>query len=300
MNRIPKLSLLKAFEAAARLRSFTLAAQELNLTQSAISHQIKELETHFDRQLFVRKNRTVEPTLEGLRFQKSLQRVFSALDAACEELSLTPSAQVLNLYCAPSFAAKWLGPRLPNFIDANPDINIRLSTGAEPIDLNRVREIDLVIGYVNVLDKPGVETLSLGAERTVPLCSPSLLIDQEPVSETLARLHLIESQLSPIGWQRWFTEQNLQLPKRARTSFDRAALAIAAASDGMGIVLESMRLAEREVSRGELVELGGGELTPQFIETHFLQMRSVDVSQTKVCAFRDWLFDECGVRNKEH
>jgi DNA-binding transcriptional LysR family regulator len=294
MKRLPKLSLLRAFEAAARLRSFTLAAQELSLTQSAISHQIKELEEHFERPLFVRKNRTVEPTLEGLRFQKSLQRVFGALEAACDELSLTPSAQVLNLYCAPSFAAKWLGPRLPEFFEAYPDINIRLSTGAEPIDLNRVREIDLMIGYVNLLQVPGVETISLGAERTVPYCSPELLHSGESAIDALSRLHLIESQLSPLGWSRWFDEQGLQIPKRPRTSFDRAALAIAAAVDGMGVVLESERLAQRELARGELVELGAEELKPHYIETHFLQIRSLDSRQSKVVAFKDWLLEQCG------
>lgn len=293
MKKIPKFPLLRAFEAAARLRSFTLAAEELHLTQSAISHQIKELEEHFERPLFTRKNRTVEPTLEGLRFQKSLERVFNALEAACDEVSLKPDAQVLNLYCAPSFAAKWLGPRLPKFMDSHPDIAIRLSTGAEPIDLNRVREIDMMIGYVNVRPLPGVETISLGAERTVPLCSPDLLDVNESAVEALARLHLIESQLSPLGWSRWFDEQNLQLPKRPRSSFDRAALAIAAASDGMGVVLESVRLAEREISRGELVELGYGEFKAQFVETHFLQLRTQERRQTKVGAFREWLLEQC-------
>jgi len=294
MKKVPKFALLKAFEAAARLRSFTLAAEELHLTQSAVSHQIKELEEFFDRRFFLRKNRAVEPTLEGLRFQKSLQRVFGALEAACDEVSLTPSAQVLSLYCAPSFAAKWLGPRLPSFVDAQPDINIRLSTGAEPIDLNRSREIDLVIGYVNPRQLAGVETLSLGPERTVPLCSPDLLLPQESGAEALRRLHLIESQLSPLGWARWFEEQNLTRPTRPHTSFDRAALAIAAASDGMGVVLESERLAEREISRGELVELGAGEFTPHFIETHFLQLRVADLHQPKILAFRDWLLEQCG------
>lgn len=297
MKKLPKFALLKAFESAARLRSFTLAAQELHLTQSAISHQIKELEEHFDRKFFMRKNRRIEPTLEGLRFQKSLQRVFAALEAACDEVSLTPSAQVLNIYCAPSFAAKWLGPRLPEFMEAQPQIAIRLSTGAEPIDLNRMREVDLVIAYVNVQQVAGVETLSLGPERTAPLVSPSLLCVGESSIEMLNRSHLIESQLSPIGWPRWFDEQDLQLPKRPRSSFDRAALAIAAAADGMGVVLESERLAEREIARGELVELGVNEFTPHFVDTHFLQVRTADANQPKILAFKEWLLYQCNCAN---
>jgi len=293
MSKTPKFGLLKAFEAAARLKSFTLAAEELHLTQSAISHQIKELEFYFDRQLFTRKSRTVEPTLEGIRFQRSLQRVFASLEAACDEVRMRPSAQTLNLYCAPSFAAKWLGPRLPQFMEAHPDIAIRLSTGAEPLDLNRMREVDALITYVNVSPAAGVETLSLGPERTIPLCAPKLLNEGETAVDALKRVQLIESQLSPIGWSRWFEEQGLELPKRLRTSFDRAALAIAAASDGMGIVLESERLAEREIAQGELVELASDQLKVHSIETHFLQLRSAEVRQPKVLAFKNWLLQQC-------
>src|ERR1700744_2525775 len=112
MRRIPNFVLLRAFESAARLQSFTLAAEELHLTQSAISHQVKELEEYFGRPLFIRRNRRVEMTPEGLGLQERLVRVFDVIEAACNEVSLAPDAQVLVLHSAPSFAAKWLGPRL--------------------------------------------------------------------------------------------------------------------------------------------------------------------------------------------
>ena len=112
MRRVPNFVLLRAFEAAARLLSFALAAQELHLTPSAISHQVKELEQYFGRKLFLRHNRRVEPTPEAVRLLESLTRVFDVVEAACAEVALAPQAQVLALHCAPSFAAKWLGPRL--------------------------------------------------------------------------------------------------------------------------------------------------------------------------------------------
>ncbi|WP_027855169.1 LysR substrate-binding domain-containing protein [Marinobacterium litorale] len=295
MNKIPKFILLRAFEAAARLQSFTLAAQELHLTQSAISHQVRELEGYFGRPLFIRKNRSVEPTPEGARLQANLSRVFDALEAACNEVALTPSAEVLNLYCAPSFAAKWLGPRLPEFMEHHPDITIRLSTGAEPIDLTRVQDVDVAITYVNVFERPGVDVIALGKERTVPLCAPGLLDDRLTASQQITELPLIESQLSHTSWSDWFTLNGLRLPKRPRPSFDRAALVISAAVDGMGVALESVRLAEREILRGELIELGRNVFIEKSVETHFFSCRTNERKVNKIRLFKSWLLAKCEV-----
>src|SRR5262245_57158106 len=130
MRKIPNFVLLRAFEAAARLQSFSLAAHELHLTPSAISHQVRELEECFGRALFLRSHRRVDLTPEGRRLFESLTRVLDALEACCAEVNLAPSGQVLSVYCAPSFAVKWLGPRLPAFTKDHPGITIRLSSGA--------------------------------------------------------------------------------------------------------------------------------------------------------------------------
>ena len=143
--------LLRAFEAAARLQSFSLAAHELHLTPSAISHQVRELEDVFGRPLFVRSHRRVEVTPEGRRLFESLTRVLDALEACCAEVNLAPTGQVLSVYCAPSFAVKWLGPRLPAFMKEHPGITIRLSSGAEPMDLTQAREVDVAISYGHAL-----------------------------------------------------------------------------------------------------------------------------------------------------
>src|ERR1700761_4398348 len=113
MRRMPNFVLLRSFEAAARLESFARAAEELHLTPSAISHQVKELEEYFGRPLFLRRNRRIEPTAEAQRLLTSLSRVFDVIETACNDVSLAPNAQVLAVHCAPSLAAKWLAPRLP-------------------------------------------------------------------------------------------------------------------------------------------------------------------------------------------
>jgi DNA-binding transcriptional LysR family regulator len=292
MRRIPNFVLLRAFEAAARLESFTLAAHELHLTPSAISHQVRELEDYFGRPLFVRRNRRVDATAEGRRLFLSLTRVLDAMEAACSEVTLAPQEQVLALHCAPSLAVKWLGPRLPDFMQAHPDVTIRLSTGAEPIDLTQVREIDLTISYGYAHERSGLDVTPLGTERIVPMCSPRLLVGDISDADRIATLPLIDSQLSQVTWRDWFALNDLALPSRTRLSFDRAALAISAAADEMGVTLESARLAEREIARGDLVELGSGSFVPVSRETHFLTQRSNERHVEKVRVFREWLFEK--------
>jgi LysR family glycine cleavage system transcriptional activator len=289
MRRLPNLARLKVFEAAARLESFTLAADELHLTQSAVSHQIRELEEYFGRKLFERRNRRVEPTSQGKRLLQGLSRVFDALEAACAEVALPGNDQILALHCAPSFAVKVLGPLLPQFMKVHPDITIRLTTGAEPMDLNLAREIDVAISYGSARQVPGVQVQPLGDEEIVPLVAPMLLGKGRDALDALLNLPLIDSPLSQVGWSDWFERNGLTLPQRPRPSFDRAALVIAAAADGMGIALESARLAERELRRGELVVLGAGQFTPVRLPMHFLSIRTPELKTERVRAFSTWL-----------
>ena len=292
---MPNYVLLRSFEAAARLESFTFAAKELHLTQSAIIHQIRELEDYFGKPLFLRKNRKVEPTAEGRRLLESLSRVFDVIEAACNEVTLAPSSQVLVLHCSPSFAAKWLSPRLPEFIKNNPDITIRLTSGAEPIDLLRNQEIDIAISYQSVHEGPGITFLSLGEEKIAPMCSPELVDPNISVEELMSKLTLIESSLNHHTWEQWFEINQLKNPSSRKMSFDRAALSVSAAVDGIGAVLESVRFAERELSRGELVELGKGVFLPTTDRTHFLSYRSNTKNSQKIKLFKNWICNKAGV-----
>ncbi len=289
MRRLPNLARLRVFEAAARLESFTLAADELHLTQSAVSHQIRDLEDYFGRKLFVRRNRRVEPTAQGRRLLQGLSRVFDALEAACAEVALPDHDQILALHCAPSFAVKVLGPLLPQFMKAHPHITIRLTTGADPMDLNLAREVDIAISYGSAREVPGVLVQALGDEDIVPLISPTLLSDGQDALDALLNLPLIDSPLSQVGWSDWFERNGLTLPQRPRPSFDRAALVISAAADGMGIALESARLAERELRRGELVVLGDGRFEPVRLPMHYLSVRTPEIKTERVRVFSDWL-----------
>lgn len=295
MRRLPPLARLRTFEVAARLQSFALAAGELSLTASAVSHQMRELEQHFGCALFERSHRRVSPTPEGRRLHESLARVFDALEAACAEVALPAQDQVLAVHCAPSLAIKWLGPRLPAFLADHPGLNVRLTTGAEALDLAVVRELDAVLSYSTPPpERSGVAIEALGVERIAPLVSPALLKSaggrrRPPVKELMQQLTLIDSTLSPVTWPQWFTHQGLSMPTRARPGFDRAALAIAAAADGLGVALESTRLAARELERGALVELGAQAFQPLERTVHFLSVRRADLRRGPLAAFAAWV-----------
>jgi len=289
MRKMPNFVLLRAFEAAARLQSFAIAAKELNLTPSAVSHHVRELEAHFGRPLFTRLHRRVELTAEGSLLSKRLSPIFDELEASCADMSQRSKADVLVVHCAPSLAAKWLGPRLPAFMKAHPGITISLSSGAQPIDLNEAREIDVAISYGHALARPGIDIMSLGMEKILPLCSPDLLAGQAPLKKLMASAVLIDSQLSPVAWRDWFSHTGLKLPTSPRPSFDRAALAIAAAADGMGITLESARLAGRELANGSLVEVGQGQFKQIEREIHFFSYRTGEARIQKLDKFREWI-----------
>ena len=184
-------------------------------------------------------------------------------------------------------------------MQAHPNVVIRLSSGAEPIDLARVREIDVAISYGSARTGDGIVVVSLGLERIVPLCSPSLLDTDSAPALQIASLPLIDSQLSRVSWPDWFEQNDLRLPGTARISFDRAALAISAAADGMGVALESVRLAEREITRGELVEIGRDAFVPLARDTHFLSYRAKQAEAEKVATFRRWLSSEAGLSGAE-
>jgi DNA-binding transcriptional LysR family regulator len=292
MRKIPNFVLLRAFEAAARLQSFALAAHELHLTPSAISHQVRELETVLGRALFTRSHRRVEVTAEGRRLFESLERILDALEACCSEVKLAPSGQVLSVHCAPSFAAKWLGPRLPAFMEAHPGITLRMSSSAEPMDLTKAREVDVAISYGRALQRSGVEVIGLGTEDIVPLCSPKLKGNRQTWKDLMQTATLIESQLSDITWRDWFALNELPMPHNPRQSFDRGALSISAAVDGMGVALETTRFAERELARGDLVEVGRTVFKRIRREVHFLSVRSNEKHLDKISRLTTWLMGQ--------
>jgi len=295
MRHFPSFFALRAFEAAARLGGFTLAGAELHLTPSAVSHQIRALERYFGRPLFARGGRRVTLTTDGERLLAALSGAFDAIEAACAELRAPPQAETLVVHCSPSFASKWLGPRLPSFLAAHPGIGIRLSSGADPFDLIRHEETDVLISYGPPLSHPELVSRPLGLEEVAALCTPAVEARYLDADGLRDRLPLLESSVSPVRWSEWFSLNGLTRPTaRAGSAFDRGALVISAAVQGLGIALETVRFAQDELADGRLVRFGAGRFQSIGREMHLVTCRARQQSALKVRAFLDWLLREAG------
>ena len=209
MRRLPSFHALRAFEAAARLGSFVRASEEMHITASAISHQVRALEEHFGRHLFEAGSRAKVLTDDGARLSAGLAHAFDAMETACAEVAPKASASTLTVHCAPSFAAKWLGPRLSSFMERHPSILIRMSTGAGSYDLIRNEATDAAIVYGDVPVGPGMSADPLGEESVIAVCSPSLAASLAGCNQrAMMALPLIESSVSPIRWPRcaWWND----------------------------------------------------------------------------------------------
>lgn len=293
MRHIPGFHALRAFESAARLESFLLASEELHVTPSAVSHQIRGLESYFGRALFVRHNRQVELTADGRRLLGQLTNAFDAIEAACGELTPAPHTQRLALHCAPSFASKWLGPRLPSFVQKHPAINLRLSASADPVDLSRQEDLDVAITYGNTPAGRECVAEPLGTELITALAAPTLASRLDLADRSSSKqVVLIESAVSPVRWPDWFALNGLPFPKAGTgPSFDRGALAVSAAAQGLGVALESTRFAQEELAKGELVRIGANRFRGVSRQLHFLCFRTSQRNLPKIVAFRRWLLD---------
>lgn len=290
MRNLPPLSALIAFEAAARHVSFQAAAHELHITPSAVSHQVKNLEAWFKRRLFVRATRSLALTADGRRLLNELSPALDAIHEACSVLRPPNRREHLAVHCAPSFASKWLGPRLPQFMQAHPSVTIRLSSSPDPIDLNKNMDVDVHIAYGALPNALGIAVDDLGKEITAPLCSPKILpADGQRLREWLADATLIESQLNPVRWADWCKSNGVKPSERPRPSFDRGSLAVAAAVDGLGLALETLRFAEAELQRGELVALVEPEFVAIARPLHFLCYREADANHPGLRVFVQWI-----------
>ena len=295
MRRLPSFHALRAFEAAARLGSFVRASEELHITASAVSHQVRALEAYFGRALFAADTRAKILTDDGGRLSAGLVHAFDAIETACAEVTPKTSASTLTVHCAPSFAAKFLGPRLSGFMDRHPSILIRMSSGAGSYDLIRNETTDVAIIYGDVPIGPGMSVDALGEETITALCAPSLAATLHDYGRrAMMALPLIESSVSPVRWSDWFAANGLgRHPQMPTTGFDRGALVISAAVQGMGVALETERFVEAELASGQLVTLGAGRFHAIRRVLHRLVART-GAQPHRVRVFRSWLLEEVG------
>lgn len=289
LHTVP-LSFLRVFEAAGRKGSFRAAAAELNLTPSAVSHAIRKLEQALGTQLFERDTRNVRLSYEGEGLMRHVSRAFDELQRGME-ITSTRGPKLLRLHCAPSFAAQWLTPRLPQFLKLHPGIGVRLAAGT---DYTRFMadefDADIVYGPPRL---DGVVVVPLGEETIAPMCTPELAAMLTLPSDLLHHA-LIQSDSKQIQWTDWFAANGLKAPPPNGSRFDRSFLAISAAAEGLGIALESTRLAERELASGRLVmPFSGAAKSIRYVGHNLVYPRYVR-QRHPLKAFSEWLLAELG------
>ncbi len=262
VRRIPSLSALRAFEAAARRRSFKLAAEELAVTPTAISHGIRALEKDLRTQLFVRKTRAVEVTAEGLALLTAVREGFDAIAAGVELLDRS-KRQSVRLSTTPAFAAKWLVPRLAGLHAEHPTIDLHVHASYEPVDLHaRGVDVDVAIRYGLGRYKGLVSTL-LMRDRFAPVASPALRIKQVRDIASHRRIHFDWQRPQPVdlSWSAWFRRAGLKHKASASdVHYSEESHAIQAAVAGQGVALLSLVLVQDELKLGLLKELVGPKL----------------------------------------
>ncbi|MFO1414500.1 MAG: LysR substrate-binding domain-containing protein [Burkholderiales bacterium] len=289
--QLPPLKGIVAFEVVARLGSINKAADELNVTASAVSHQIANLEGFVGRQLFTRTSRGLVLTAVGERYRNDVTGALALLASAAQNARSSEGVEVLRIHVAPSFASLWLMPRLPAFLNQHPDLRVQLSAAFSDSDFAR-GEVDLDIRYGAVRGGDlSVETIF--PEEILPLANPDLMsrITVRLPSDLLAH-PLILSAVNVVQWPRWFAANGVPLtPGTYALTFDRTYLALDAAVQGLGIALDSGRLAETYLQNGQLVPVFSDRKAIS-VHAHHLVFPKAHGKWSKVERFVQWIREE--------
>ncbi|NUZ07960.1 LysR substrate-binding domain-containing protein [Piscinibacter koreensis] len=290
MPALPSVANLLAFEAVARRRSFALAAAELHLTASAISHQVARLEADVGVRLFERSAHGVRLSAAGERYLERVAGAVGAISAATEDLR-KGVGNSLYVHSAPSIASLWLMPRLRGFAQAHPDISLNLSAAHT--------QSDFALGQADVDIRYGVPQWSdlvvepLFEEPILPLASPAFIREHRLKRiEQLLEVPLIQSNVSVVQWSDWLQRYStLRSPERFALRFDRAQMSLDAAVQGLGVALESAVNAESHLARGSLKPVFSPEKAIR-IKAHFAVYPSRHSTRPPVEAFLAWIHSE--------
>lgn len=290
MAALPPIANLQAFEAVARRRSFALAAAELHLTPSAISHQVARLEALLDIRLFERSAHGVRLSPAGEHYLLHVGSALSAISTATDDLR-QGIRNSLYVHCAPSFASLWLMPRLHRFAQAYPDISLNLSAAHTPSDF-ALGQADIDIRY-GIPEWGNLVVEPLFIESILPLASPAFVKAHKIKRvEQLMEVPLIQSNVNIVQWSDWFARfTQLRAPERFSLRFDRTQMSLDAATQGLGIALDTAVSAGGHLADGRLTAPFGMERAIR-VKAHFAVYPERHAKRPAVEAFLSWLHDE--------
>jgi LysR family transcriptional regulator, glycine cleavage system transcriptional activator len=294
-HSLPPLDLLRTFEAAARHLSFTLAGEELFLTQSAVSRQIQQIEANLGVTLFERKHRSLELTEAGSIMQRAVIDCLERLRDATTRVRATTAMRNVAITCTPGFASLWLIPRLARFTAAHPEVDVRISATLEMVDLERQR-IDVAVRFIPKQDGDGAP---LFEEEVAPMCSPALVADKRNPLRKPADLahHTLLTVDSPPGmaptmdWEPWLRVMGLaEVQTKNTVRFTRYTEAVAAAMAGQGVVIGRLPLMAELIREKKLVTPFGGGAASQ--RGYYIVMGGPGLHNPDAHAFAQWLRSE--------
>lgn len=291
-DELPPLDLLRSFEAAARHLSFTLAAQELYLTQSAVSRQIQQVEASMGVPLFERKHRALELTEAGLVLQRAVVDCLERLRDATARVRATSALRQVSMTCTPGFASLWLIPRLARFTAAHPEVDVRISATLDLLDLDR-SQIDLAVRFCSNEDGQGPP---LFEESVVPVCSPQLAACKanplkkpaDLANHTLLAVDLPQGMALTVDWEPWAKAMQLpELRMKNTVRFTQYADAVAAAVAGQGVAIGRLPLLAELLRTRQLVAPFGGGAASQ--RGYYVVMSERGAANEDAQDFARWL-----------
>ena len=286
-RRLPPLNSLKSFEAAGRLLSFTRAAHELNVTQAAVSHQIKLIEGYLDVTLFVRTPRKLVLTEQGRALLPDIIEAFDKLSNAIGAVRQDPSSKMISVRLAPSFAAKWLSPRLKYFWLQHPEIDLCLYHANPAVEFDR-EEIDIAVTYGKG-DWPGVVADPILSLDFYPVCTPAFMTNDRPLSNIdNLRYYSLLHDANYECWSDWLRLAKLDgINANKGTIIDDTNVLIQAAVDGQGVALGSTTFVQDLLDSGKLVKPFDITLVNEF--AYYVVCPEAHLKNSSVLAFKDWL-----------
>lgn len=291
--RLPSLTGLRAFNAAAEHLSFKLAAEQLSVSPAALSFQIRQLEQSLDCELFVRKSRQVQLSVEGSLIQADIRGGFDHFERAMRRLEQRQSKTRLNIASGPTFSANWLSPRLHGFLMLQPQLDTRISASFALVDLHR-DDIDVALRFSSA-NQPGCHVIKLADDYMTPMCSPALLRDGVPLAlpSDLARHTLIHSsqcgETLGIHWSQWLESAGAADvdPEKSGLHFDVPDHALNSAIAGAGVVLGREVLAQRDLEAGRLCKPFDLRIKTQF--SYYAVVLEERVDEPAIAAFLAWI-----------
>ncbi len=290
LRRLPSLNGLKAFEAAARHESFTKAADELSVTQGAVSHQVKALEAELGLRLFNRERQRLVITDGGRRYLEVVRDAFDRLAVGTQRLLQLQKTGALTVTTSPNFASKWLVHRIGRFVEAYPDIDLRVGASHRHIDFAR-EDIDLAVRHGDG-QWPGLSVTRLCVEELFPICSPKFIRGRGAlrVPADLCR-HTLLHVNDRRDWSKWLEAAEVAASDTDRGPiFSQASMAIDAAIDGQGIALARTALAAWDLCAGRLVRPFALALKAPYAYWIVCPKSTADLP--KIATFREWLLAE--------